>query len=50
MHNINGVRIQTVESFWTLVSKDRFPKLKDFVLKCARRFEAHMCVGERFLP
>jgi len=23
---------QTVESFWKLVSKDKFPKLKDFAL------------------
>jgi len=25
--------LQTAESFWKLVSKDRFPKLQDFALK-----------------
>jgi len=25
--------LQTVDSFWKLVRKDRFPKLKDFALK-----------------
>jgi len=25
--------LQTVESFWKLFSKDRFPKLQDFALK-----------------
>ena len=30
---INCPYLQTVESFWKLVSKDRFPKLQDFALK-----------------
>jgi len=30
MYNLNSVG--TVESFWKLVSKDRFPKLKDIAL------------------
>jgi len=33
MNNINGVA--TADSFCKLVSKDRFPKLKDFALKFA---------------
>jgi len=33
-YNTNG--IETVNSFWKLVSKDRFPKLKDFALKLRR--------------
>ena len=33
-YNTNG--IETVKSFWKLVSKDSFPKLKDFALKLGR--------------
>jgi len=41
MYNTNGVR--TAESFWKLVSKDRFPKLKDFALKM------HSMFGNRYV-
>jgi len=27
--------LKTAESFWNLVSKERFLKLKDFALKCS---------------
>jgi len=30
---INCPYLQTVETFWKLFSKDRFPKLQDFALK-----------------
>jgi len=30
--------LQTVESFWTLLSKDKFPKLKDFAQKMPSTF------------
>jgi len=34
MHSINSVRPDcSVESLWNLVSKDIFPKLKDFAIK-----------------
>ena len=35
---------QTVESFWNLVSKDRYPKLKDFALSMHWMFGKHTCV------
>ena len=28
--------LETIESFWNLVSKERFLKLKDFALKCSK--------------
>jgi len=31
--------IETVDSFWKLVSRDRYPKLKHFVLKMHSTFE-----------
>jgi len=30
--------LETVDSFWKLVSTDRFPKLKDFALKMHSTF------------
>jgi len=36
--------LETVNSFWKLVSKDRFTKLKDLVLKCIRCLETHKYV------
>jgi len=30
----NSKVLENVDSFWKLVSKDRFAKLKDFTLKC----------------
>jgi len=37
--------LETAESFWKLVSKDRFPKLKDFALKWHSTFaNTHICV------
>jgi len=35
------------KSFWKLASKDRFAKLKDFALTCARHLETHTCVRVR---
>jgi len=36
--------LEIVESFWKLVSKDRFPKLKDFATKMHSVFgNTHMC-------
>jgi len=35
--------LETVESFLKLVSKDRFPKLKYFALKCTQCLETHVC-------
>jgi len=41
-YNANG--IETVKSFWKLVSKDRFPEPKDFALKMHSTFgNAYMC-------
>jgi len=37
---INCPYLQTVESFWKLVSKDSFPKLQDFALKGHSIFES----------
>jgi len=36
--------LETVESFWKLVSKDRFSNLKDFALKIYLMFgNAYLC-------
>jgi len=35
---VDCLSLQTAESFWKLVSKDRFPKLKDFALKMHSNF------------
>jgi len=35
--------LETADSFWKLVGKDRFPKLKDFALKL------HSMFGNRYL-
>ena len=40
---------QTVESFWKLVSKDRFPKLKDFALYMHWMFGKNTCVKVQFV-
>ena len=37
--------LETVESFWKFVSKDKFPKLKDFATKCTRCLETHSYVS-----
>jgi len=37
--------LETVESFWKLLSKDRLPELKDFGLKLV--LETHTCVRVR---
>jgi len=39
----------TVVSFWKLVNKVRFPKLKDFALKFTRYLETQTCVRIHFL-
>jgi len=36
--DLNCPSLQTLESFWKLVSKDRFAKLKDFALKMHSMF------------
>jgi len=41
--------LESVISFWKLVSKDKFPKLKDFALKCNRFLETHTCASVHFL-
>jgi len=33
--------IESADSFWKLVSKDRFPILKEFALKCIRLLETY---------
>jgi len=38
MYNINGVRLARRKTFCKLVSKDMFPKLKDFTLKMHAMF------------
>jgi len=38
MYNTNGITLQIVESFQTLVSKDRFLRQKDFALKVQSMF------------
>jgi len=43
------VVLATAESFWKLVSKERFLKLKNFTLKCTRCLEIHTCVRVHFL-
>jgi len=40
---------ETVVSFWKLVNKVRFPKLKDFALKFTRYLETQTCVRIHFL-
>jgi len=41
MYNSNGVRECRELLEITVVSKDRFPKLKDFSRKCIQRLETH---------
>ena len=40
---------ETQQRFWKLVSKDKFPKLKDFALKIHLILGAHMCARVHFL-
>jgi len=41
--------LEIAESFRKLVSKDRFPKGKDFAKKCTRCLEIHACERVHFL-
>ena len=45
MYNTNGVR-DCRYNYCKFISKDRFPKLKDFALKCFRCLEIHRYVCE----
>jgi len=40
--------LETAESFWNLVCKERFLKPKDFALKCSSQF-GNMCMRVHFL-